>query len=258
MNGTQKLINTMRQLRDPKHGCPWDKAQTHKTLIPYFFEELHEYQEAVLEESPQSAHFQEELGDLLFQIAFHAQLLEEAQITSFDQLASKVADKLIRRHPHVFDPNAERFQDASAVEKQWEQRKQKEKSGQKTAWESLKKIPASMGALARAQRIGEKAASFGFDWENATQVLAKVAEEIEEINSSQNEAEAQEEFGDLLFALGQYARKRGWNAETCVSQCNQKFVSRFRAMEEKSTKVGLQLTDLSMDELESLWQSVKV
>jgi len=258
LSGVKKLIDTMRQLRTPDSRCPWDRAQTHKSLLPYFFEELHEFQESVLSEAPSDPHFQEELGDLLFQIVFHAQLLEEKSLSSLDTLAKNVAEKLISRHPHVFDPNAARYKSPEEVEKNWEQRKQLEKNqDSQWSWKALQKIPASMGALGRSQRMGEKAASLGFDWENSLQVIEKVQEEILEIHEASDEQLAQEEFGDLLFALTQYARKRGWNAETSLAAANKKFQERFRGIEELAQSDGQKLSQLNMQELNTLWDEVK-
>lgn len=258
LSGVKKLLDTMRQLRAPNSGCPWDRAQTHKSLIPYFFEELHEFQETVLSEAPSDPHFQEELGDLLFQVIFHAQILEENSFSNLDKIANNVAEKLMTRHPHVFDPKAPRLKSPEDVEKNWEQRKLLEKNQDSLwSWKALKKIPASMGALGRSQRMGEKAASLGFDWENALQVLEKVQEEILEIHEAPDDEAAQEEFGDLLFALTQYARKRGWNAETSLALANKKFQERFRGIEELSHSRGQKLKQLNMLELNALWDEVK-
>ncbi|MBS1985246.1 MAG: nucleoside triphosphate pyrophosphohydrolase [Bdellovibrionales bacterium] len=259
LTGIQKLIDTVRALRDPATGCPWDRAQTHETLKPYALEEVHEFIESLEDQGPDSPHTWEELGDVLFQVVLHAQLLSERGLTHLDQLAGNTADKLVQRHPHVFDPQAPKFSTPQEVNQAWEKLKARKKSAQTRA-QRVASVPKSLPSLQRAARIGEKAASFGFDWQNAQQVLDKVREEMQELDESlleAGEAHAQEEFGDLLFALAQFARKRRWDPEALLAQASRKFLGRFAAME-KSIEKGTQKWDeMSLAELESHWVKAK-
>ncbi|MBP7843376.1 MAG: nucleoside triphosphate pyrophosphohydrolase [Proteobacteria bacterium] len=257
LNGLLKLQNTLAQLRDPKDGCPWDLAQSHESLLPYFLEELHEFQDCVLNEKPDNPHFQEELGDLLFQVLFHFQLLGEKTGVQLDEVASKVADKLIHRHPHVFDKNGPKLSRPEEVEAQWEKRKSLEKSHKKSISERLNDIPKGLPALQRAQRLGEKASSLGFDWRSDKEIWSKIKEEILEFEQATNDTHAQEEFGDILFVLTQLSRKKGWSSEIILTKANDKFTKRMSQMETLINKRQLVWEKLNVDELEMLWQEVK-
>jgi MazG family protein len=248
-----KLVDVMKQLRSPDSGCPWDLSQTHESLMPYLLEETHEVRDALVQHGPDSEEFVEELGDLLFQVVFHAQLLAERRGIDFDHIAQKCADKLIRRHPHVFDPNHPGFESAGAVNAQWEQLK-----GVKTsALSKLESIPRDLPALQRAYRIGEKAASLGFQWQKPTEAWAKAQEEWSELEKAQTTEEQETELGDLFFALSQWARMQSIEPEWATTKANQKFMSRFGMVEKLAQKQGLELKTMSPSELISLWKEAK-
>jgi MazG family protein len=251
--GVSTLLQVMKQLRDPKQGCPWDRAQTLNSLVPYFIEELYEYLEALQIHGPQAPQTWEELGDVLFQIVFHCQILEEQQLISLDQIAQNLADKLQKRHPHVFDSNGPRFDNPESVNRAWEGLKK----SPATPAERLSSIPPSIPALQRASRIGEKAAGFGFDWNSPAQVFEKVEEEFQELATAKDDSHAQEEFGDLMFALAQYARKRGWDPETLTRAANQKFLRRFQSMEVLMSQEGASWKQQNTESLERYWAMAK-
>jgi ATP diphosphatase len=255
--GTKKLKDVLKRLRDPKTGCPWDLAQSHESLLPYFFEELHEFQECVLTEKPESPHFQEELGDLIFQAFFHLQLLEEKTGVGLDELADRMAEKLIHRHPHIFDPEAAKLTKPEEVEAQWEKRKSLEKGKSAKLSEKLDAIPKTLASLQRAQRLGEKAASLGFDWKSEEGIWEKIEEELRELREAPNEEARQEEFGDLLFVLAQWSRKKNWSSETILHKANAKFSRRITAMESILAERDQKWESLGIDELEAVWQEVK-
>ncbi len=247
------LVEAMKRLRDPQTGCPWDLSQTHESLMPYLLEEAHEVRESLLEDGQDSEHFVEELGDLLFQVVFHAELLKERRGITFDQIAERCAQKLIRRHPHVFDPNHPGFATADAVNSQWEQLK----GGKVTATSKLESIPRELPALQRAYRIGEKAASMGFSWQSSEEAWAKVQEELAEVAGATTTAQKESELGDVLFALAQWARMEGFEPEWAATKANLKFVSRFAEVEKLASKNGQGLKDLSQNELLALWKQAK-
>lgn len=260
--GLRALIQTVAELRHPERGCPWDREQNHDTLKPYALEEVHEFLEALSAHGPDSPETWEELGDVLFQVVLHAQLLSERNKIDLDGLASGVARKLVERHPHVFDPNGPRFKTSAEVNKAWEQLKAARKAAQPAAApisraERVASVPRSLPALQRAARVGEKAAAFRFDWPNAEAVLAKVDEEVAEFKQASTETHAQEEFGDLLFALAQYARLRRWDPEAILTAATNKFLGRFRALETEVERQGRNWDQLSLDDLEATWQKIK-
>ncbi|RIL11500.1 MAG: nucleoside triphosphate pyrophosphohydrolase [Proteobacteria bacterium] len=245
-----RLVEIIAKLRDPQGGCPWDLEQTHQSLKPYVIEEAYEVVEAI-DESPQS--LSSELGDLLIQVLLHAQIASEAGNFDIGTVIEKVSEKLIYRHPHVFGDM--KVEGSGEVLKNWEQLKQKQKGPDESV---LDGVPRAMPALLRAQRIGEKAARIGFDWHDIKGVSDKVFEEIaeflEKASGPKIEKDAEEEFGDLMFALTQWARKQGLNSEDLLNQASNKFTARFKYMEKVSAKP---LKELSAEELEELWQRAK-
>ncbi len=257
----EELVSIMARLRHPQNGCPWDREQNHASLKPYVIEEAYEVVDAIDNHPSKLA---EELGDLMLQVVFHAQLASEEKTFDINTVISAICEKLIRRHPHVFGDV--KVDGSSEVLKNWEQIKQTELEKDKSI---LDGVPKNLPALMRAQRIGEKAARVGFDWQNTKSVSTKVFEEIKEFldehekcqdtaaDEGKNElsAEAKEEFGDILFALVQWSRKAGLNAEGILSQSCDKFSSRFKQMEKTSLKP---LKDLNENELEDLWDEVKL
>ncbi|HVJ64516.1 MAG TPA: nucleoside triphosphate pyrophosphohydrolase [Bdellovibrionota bacterium] len=250
---TLSLIEVMKRLRDPQNGCPWDLAQSHESLMPYLLEETHEVRDALLQNGPDSEEFVEELGDLLFQVVFHAQLLAERRGIDFDHIAQKCADKLVRRHPHVFDPAHPGFDSPGAVNAQWEQLKGPKVS----ATTKLESIPHELPALQRAYRLGEKASSFGFRWPSSAEAWAKVEEELEELRSSTNHESREEELGDLFFALAQWARMEGIEPEWATAQANHKFTQRFAKLDALAESRGTSLKTLSLGQLLELWKEAK-
>jgi tetrapyrrole methylase family protein/MazG family protein len=241
----------MATLRSPE-GCAWDRKQTHKSLLPYLIEETYEVVEAIENDDPDA--LKEELGDLLCQIAFHAQLAEEAGEFTFDDSITSINDKLIKRHPHVFEKRRDLKPDE--VRDQWEHIKVN--SGEKKS--VIGGIPKSAPALVKAFRFGEKAGGVGFDWDRAADVLDKVKEEIKEIeqeidNGDKNKLE--DELGDILFAVSSLARKLEINPEQALNRTLNKFSERFHYIEQKVRESGKRFEDFTLDELEAWWQEAK-
>ncbi len=248
------LVEIMATLRGPT-GCPWDREQTPDTLKPYLIEETYEVLEAL--ETRDLHAFKEELGDLLLQIVFHAQLMAEAGVFTVDDVAQAIADKLVRRHPHVFADV--KVKDADEVVKNWARIKAKEKVG-KADQSILAGVPPGAPALTQAQRLGEKAARVGFDWTAATEVFKKVEEEIQELAatlSSQNLGRQEHELGDLLFALTSLARHLNLDAETALRKAGKRFNHRFRYIETQLIQNGEDIHRTSPARLEELWQEAK-
>jgi MazG family protein len=243
-----RLRVLVAQLRSPE-GCPWDREQTHDTLKPHLLEECYELLEAI--ESRDDEELREELGDLLLQVVLHAQFAEEEQRFDFDSVAETISEKLIRRHPHVF--GEQRLPDSAAVLRQWDAIKTAEKKQRESA---LDGVPRSQPALARAQKIQTKAARVGFDWESAEATLPKLREEIDELEGATGDAKAGE-LGDLLFAVVNYARKNKLEAEDLLRRATAKFERRFRRIEDLARDEGNQLSKLTLQELEQLWERAK-
>jgi tetrapyrrole methylase family protein/MazG family protein len=249
-----RLVEIMATLRSPT-GCPWDREQTPDTLKPYLIEETYEVLEAL--ETKDLHAFREELGDLLLQIVFHAQLMAEAGIFTIDDVAQAIADKLVRRHPHVF--GEVKVKDADEVVQNWAKIKAKEKAG-KADRSVLAGVPHGAPALIQAQRLGEKAARVGFDWTSATAVFEKVQEETRELAATlpeQNDEQQEHELGDLLFALTSLARHLNLDAETALRKANKRFSDRFRYIEAQLTQNGEDIHHTSPTRLEELWQAAK-
>lgn len=242
-----KLVDIVAKLRDPVSGCPWDKEQTHESLRPYIIEESYEVIEAIDSKSPDLA---KELGDVLLQVLLHSQISKDNGGFNIKDVINSLSTKLVSRHPHVFgDVSAETSKE---VLKNWEQIKQKELKADQSI---LDGVPRGMPALLRAQRVGEKAARVGFEWNTVDEVKAKVIEEINEFlqaNGSQDEME--DEFGDILFALTQLARRISIDSENALHRSVTKFSRRFKKMEKLANRP---LSDMTLDELDSLWEEIK-
>jgi tetrapyrrole methylase family protein/MazG family protein len=251
------LVEIMARLR---RSCPWDREQTHMSLVRYLIEETFEVVEAI--ESGSEEDICEELGDLLFQVVFHAQLGTERGKFSVADVIDSLSNKMVRRHPHVFGDVA--VADVDAVWANWEKLKALEKTGQGRS-SKLDGIPESLGALARGQKMQEKAARVGFDWTAARQVTDKLAEELAELAEARDaagpdradDAHVREELGDVLFTVVNLARRLGIDAEGAMRDANRKFDRRFRYMEKFAVVQGRQLDQMSLDELEELWQQAK-
>jgi tetrapyrrole methylase family protein/MazG family protein len=247
------LVEIMARLR---MGCPWDREQTHRTLVPYLIEETYEVVEAI--ESGDLDALCEELGDLLLQIVFHSQLATETGKFSVADVVDALSNKMVRRHPHVFGDAV--IEDVDAQWRNWEKLKAQEKTGQKRK-SRLDGIPKELGALQRGQRMQEKASRVGFDWPNVYGILDKLSEELRELaearREKQDDTRVREELGDILFTLVNLSRALGIDAEQAMREANEKFHKRFFFMEERAAADGKTLSDLSLDELEELWQLAK-
>mgnify|MGYP000950729296 CR=1 FL=1 len=263
MTPFEELIQRIKSLRDPQTGCPWDIEQTHASLTPYFLEEVHEFLDALERHGPSSAKTWEELGDVLFQVALHAELLSEKGHTDLAQVARRLAEKIVERHPHVFDPTAPRYGSADEVNRAWERLKSQRKAASgapaPNLFERLDEIPRSLPALQRAARMGEKAASFGFDWPNAEEVRPKILEEFQEWTEAQTQGEEREreELGDLLFAIAQYCRLKKWTPESLLHGASDKFLGRMQGLQSLLDEQGLRWETESLESLEAFYQQAK-
>jgi len=251
------LVEIMARLR---RSCPWDREQTHESLVRYLVEETFEVVEAI--ESGNEDDICEELGDLLFQVVFHAQLGTERGKFSIADVIDSLSNKMIRRHPHVFGDVA--VASVDQVWANWEQLKSLEKTGQSRS-SKLDGIPEGLGALARGQKMQEKAARVGFDWTAVREITDKLAEELREFAEARQGAgsgrgddrHVREELGDVLFTVVNLARRLGIDAEGAMRDANRKFDGRFRYMEASALALGRQLNEMSIDEPEALWQQAK-
>jgi tetrapyrrole methylase family protein/MazG family protein len=247
------LVEIMARLRA---SCPWDREQTHRTLVPYLIEETYEVVEAI--EQKDESSLCEELGDLLLQIVFHAQLGSETGKFTVADVVDALSNKMIRRHPHVFGDAV--IEDVDTQWKNWEKLKAQEATGRKRK-SRLDGIPRHLGALQRGQRMQEKASRVGFDWPAMRGILDKLHEELGELAEAEREKQddphVREELGDVFFTLVNLARAMGIDAETAMREANEKFYKRFTFMEERAAKDGKLLSDMSIDELEELWQLAK-
>ena len=255
-----ELLAIMRRLRAPE-GCAWDRQQSFASIVPYTIEEAYEVADAV--ERGNMSDLKDELGDLLFQVVFHAQLANEAGSFDFAAVAHTISEKLVRRHPHVFAEAGQ--QSLQALKASWEDIKATERSGRAESGH-LAGVPRALPALLRAYKLSARAARAGFDFEHADQCADKVAEELAEVREaaarvepSQNAERAQleEEIGDLLFAAANLARKLEVDAETALRAANDKFERRFRAMESLARERGEAFANLDLAAQERLWQAVK-
>ena len=262
MKEFDRLVEIMATLRGPE-GCPWDREQTINTLKPFVLEETYEVLDAI--DRHDHAALGDELGDFVFEAVFLAQLeSEQGHFTIADSLRA-VADKLVRRHPHVFarDQGEARLDSAGQVRTRWEAIKAQERGGDAAPRTLLGGIAPVLPALLRAYQIGLRAASVGFDWPAAADVIAKIQEEVDELRqvvdavSAAEQERAEEEMGDLLFAIANLARKLGIEPETALRKANEKFTKRFTAMERRVGASGRTMTEMSLDELEAAWQNGK-
>ncbi len=247
------LKEVMRELRTPDTGCPWDLEQTFQSISPHTLEEAYEVADAI--DRNNMADLKEELGDLLFQSVYHAQLASEEEHFDLDDVIHDITHKMISRHPHVFgDGTAHSSQDVDAI---WDQQKEKEKSQQESA---LDGITNALPSLLKAQKLQKKAAKVGFEWPDATYVLDKLEEEIAEMREAiknQDLENQKEELGDILFLLANYGRMLGINTEESLRQCNNKFIKRFQGIEADLEKENLRVSDVNLKKLEQLWNKQK-
>ncbi|MBB5518609.1 nucleoside triphosphate pyrophosphohydrolase [Amphiplicatus metriothermophilus] len=250
-----ELLDIMARLRSPDGGCPWDLEQTFRTIAPYAIEEAYEVADAI--ERDDMAALKEELGDLLFQVVFHARMAEERGAFDFADVVAAICDKMIRRHPHVFE--APDGRDADAQTAAWEDQKAEERRA-KGAASLLDDVPVALPGLARAVKLQKRAARVGFDWTNVEDVLAKLEEEVRELQAAActKSADAiEDEFGDLLFVIANVARHLRVDPEAALRRANEKFARRFRHIETRLAAAGRDLAEASLDEMEALWTEAK-
>ena len=248
-----RLLGIMRRLRDPAHGCPWDREQDFASIAPYTIEEAYEVAEAIAHGEPGA--LEAELGDLLFQVVFHAQLGAERQWFDFASVADAIASKLTERHPHVFADA--RIDSEAEQNRAWEEHKARERAarGQRGASE-LADVPLALPALSRAAKLGKRAGRLGFDWPDAQGVRAKIDEELRETEEA-SAARRADELGDLLFAAANWARHLQVDPEEALRLANAKFERRFRAMEALAATRQLVLKSLTAAAWDELWNEVK-
>ncbi len=252
-HGFDRAMTIMRRLRAPG-GCPWDAEQTHDSLKRYLVEECYEVIEAI--DNGDDALLKEELGDLLLQPLFHAAIAEERGSFTIDDVLETLADKLVRRHPHVFGDEQIRTSDEQVAN--WEKIKKEEKGEERRS--ALAGVPPHLPALLKAQKITEKAARVGFDWEHVDQVFAKVLEELHELEetlTSRDQERMEAELGDLLFAIVNLGRFLSVNPEDALRKTITRFSTRFAHVEDTLHGRGVQLKDATLDEMEALWQEAK-
>jgi nucleoside triphosphate diphosphatase len=243
------LLAVMARLRDAERGCPWDREQTFQSIAPYTIEEAYEVADAIDRNDPQA--LRDELGDLLFQVVFHARMAQERGWFDFPAVARAIHDKLVRRHPHVFGDV--RIENAEELTKLWENAKARERGADASV---IDDIPHALPALARAAKLGRRAGTVGFDWPDAAAVRHKVAEELGELEAAEGDAVA-EELGDVLFSVANLSRHLKVDPEEALRAANRKFEQRFRRMEALAAERGLVLGSLSPDSWEELWTEAK-
>jgi len=256
MEEFKKLIEVVKKLRDPKDGCPWDLQQTHSSLLKYLIEESYEFSHSV--EEKDNNKMEEELGDILLQVLLHSQIANENKVFNLESVSKRLKEKLIRRHPHVF--GGEKVQNAKEVSENWENIKNKEqKESASLIGDDILKCPS----LFSAYKIGQKTNKVNFDWDDHNQVMYKVEEEWQELKEelvhdpSANKKRISEEIGDFLFSTAQLARHLDIEPETCLRLANQKFIKRFRKMEELILKENKKIEMMNQQEMDIYWNRIK-
>lgn len=255
MTDIKKLLEVMRKLRDPQDGCPWDVEQSFATIAPYTIEEAYEVADAIAREDMDD--LRDELGDLLFQVVFYAQMANEEGHFDFADVAGGISEKMIRRHPHVFGSVEER--ETGKVDGSWEEIKELERSAAEDS-SALAGVAKALPALKRAEKLGKRAGRVGFDWPDRHGVLAKIHEELDELEQAvgaRDVASIEAEFGDLLFAVVNLARHLDIDPEKALSIANRKFERRFRDMETRIAKNGKAIKDFSPATLDREWRAAK-
>jgi len=248
----KRLCDIVAKLRAPG-GCPWDREQTHESILPQMIEEAYELSEAV--RANDTAHFREELGDVLLHVVMQAEIARESGRFNIDDVLREISEKLVRRHPHVFGTSEAR--DSGAVLKQWEAIKREEKKGDS---HYLASLPKALPALMRAQKVQSKVARVNFDWAEVRDVMAKVEEELGELRAAiknEDRQAIQDETGDLLFAVTNLARKCQLDAESTLQAATDKFVARFNRLEAELQSRGKRLGDVDLAELDAIWNKIK-
>lgn len=254
--GMSRLLEIMRRLRDPETGCPWDIEQDFSTIAPYTIEEAYEVADAIQREAWDE--LKSELGDLLFQSVFHAQMAEERGLFGFDDVANTMSDKMVSRHPHVFGTES-REKSAEQQTRDWEMIKAAERAT-KAETRTLDGVALGLPALLRAVKLQKRAARVGFDWPSTDQVLSKIIEETQELveaRESMDQTAIEEEFGDLLFVVANLARHLKIDPEAALRAANAKFVRRFSYIEDELAALGKRPEDSSLEEMDQFWDKAK-
>ena len=255
--GIQSLLDIMRQLRDPDSGCPWDLKQNFHTIVPYTIEETYELADAIAAED--FTQIRDELGDVLFQVVFYAQMASEEALFTFEDVVEGIAEKLRRRHPHVFAATDGQRVSIVEVKERWEQIKGEERQ-QKNQKGTLDDIPKALPALSRSQKLQKRAARVGFDWSELDAVREKVDEELGELAEAVSEGDSaaiESEVGDIFLAMVNLARHLGVDAEAALRKANSRFEGRFRLMEAAAAEEGRWLQEEDLEQLERRWQTAK-
>lgn len=258
-----RLLAIMEKLRDPETGCPWDIEQTFATIAPHTIEEAYEVADAI--EHEDWPHLREELGDLLLQVVFHAQMAKDEKMFDFNDVASGIAEKMLKRHPHVFGDDVIETADAQTIA--WEAQKEAERKAKAAEKgeeppSALDGVAGGLPSLTRALKLQKRAVRVGFDWPDVNGVLDKIREELEEVeeevravNLSQDRIK--DEIGDLLFTVVNLARWAGVDPDSALRSCNVKFERRFKAMENGVRGTGKEMTEATLEEMERYWQAAK-
>ncbi len=256
MSAIEDLLQVMKQLRHPENGCPWDLRQTSASIAGYTLDETHELLDAI--ERKDTENLQEELGDLLFNIVFHARIAEEQGQFNFDDVARGITDKMRRRHPHVFGATRDPQISGESLSQQWQALKQQEKSGRDNALSESDE--GSNSAIYRARQIQKYAARTGFDWPDINPVFNKLEEELAEFKEaikSGDKDSISDEIGDLMFVCINLARHARVNAEMSLRNTNQKFLRRFAYVQQKMTAAGIEMEQQQLEQMERFWQESK-
>jgi len=256
-NNIKELITIMKRLRDPVKGCAWDLEQDFSTIAPHTIEEAYEVAEAI--EVNDMPHLKDELGDLLFQVVFHAQMAHEKNYFDFSDVVEAICEKMTRRHPHIFAE--ENYRSAGEQTKAWENQKAEERKSKNHKVSVLDGVTSALPALSRAVKLQNRAARVGFDWPDTAQLLDKLNEEMAELSAemvkSCNEAKIFEEFGDMMFVYANLARHMNIDPESALRSANYKFERRFKQVEQRAEKQNKALENMALEEMDQLWDDVK-
>jgi len=250
------LLDIMRRLRDPQSGCPWDRQQTFSSIVPHTLEEAYEVADCI--ERGDTAALPDELGDLLFQVVFYAQIGAELELFSFDDVVDAITRKLIDRHPHVFGDVE--ISDPAALTQAWEARKAEERAARGAGAGALDGVPTGLPALTRARKLQLRARRVGFDWPDSAEVRLKVMEEFDELEAAvaeSSETAVAEEMGDLLFACVNWSRHLNVDPETALRAASRKFERRFRFIETSLNELGINIEDATLERMDELWEASK-
>jgi ATP diphosphatase len=251
--GMERLLEIMRRLRDPETGCPWDVEQSFETIAPYTIEEAHEVSDAI--ERKAYDELKDELGDLLFQSVFHAQIAQDMGLFAFNDVVNAISDKMVSRHPHVFGDESNQ-KSAEQQTKDWEAVKAAERAA-KSEGGVLDGVAMGLPALMRAVKLQKRAARVGFDWPETSMVLDKLVEEAQEVAQAKNPEHLEEEFGDLLFVMANLGRHLDVDPEKALRAANAKFTRRFKYIEKSLAADGRHPSDSTLEEMDALWDEAK-